>query len=126
MSEETFPLPIPVAAEALLAAIVESSDDAIVSKDLSGTITSWNKAAERIFGYTAREVIGGPISIIIPPERGAEERDILTRIARGERIEHFETIRQRKDGRMIEVSVTISPLMHNGKVVGASKMARDI
>jgi PAS domain S-box-containing protein len=113
-------------AEALLAAIVSSSDDAIVSKDLTGTITSWNKAAERIFGYSAEEVIGGPISIIIPPERGHEEMEILRRISRGERVEHFETVRICKEGRRIDVSVTISPLWHEGRVVGASKVARDI
>jgi PAS domain S-box-containing protein len=114
------------AADALLAAIVESSDDAIISKDLSGTISSWNKAAERIFGYKASEVIGGPISIIIPPDRGQEELEILRRIAAGQRIKHFETVRLRKDGEPVEVSVTVSPLIKNGKIIGASKVARDI
>lgn len=125
MKNEDFQ-PTHVSAETLLAAIVESSDDAIISKDLSGTIMSWNKAAERIFGYQAAEVVGGPISVIIPPERGAEEPEILARIGRGERIDHFETVRMRKDGTRIDISVTISPLMHNGKIVGASKVARDI
>jgi PAS domain S-box-containing protein len=115
-----------VSANALFAAIIDSSEDAIVSKDLSGTITSWNKAAERIFGYSASEVIGGPISIIIPPEKGAEERDILQRIRRGETISHFETTRVRKNGERVEVSVTISPVRHEGRIVGASKIARDI
>ena len=113
-------------ASGLLAAVVESSDDAIITKDLTGTITSWNRAAERIFGYQASEVIGGPISILIPPERGNEEAEILTKISRGEQLDHFETVRVRKDGSRIAVSVTISPLMRDGKIVGASKIARDI
>ena len=110
----------------LLAAIVDSTDDAIISKDLHGTITSWNKAAERIFGYTADEVVGGPISVLIPPDKGAEEIDILQRIRRGERIDHYHTSRVHKDGRSIDVSVTISPLTHQGQIVGASNIARDI
>src|SRR5579883_519784 len=120
------PLPDVKDARLLLASIVESSDDAIISKDPSGTITSWNRAAEKLFGYTAEEVIGGPISVIIPPERGAEETEILRKINRGERIEHFETQRLRKDGQLIEVAVTISPLFENGRVIGAAKIARDI
>lgn len=115
-----------VTASLLLAALVESSDDAIISKDLTGTITSWNKAAERIFGYSAAEVIGGPISIIIPPDKGAEELDILQRIRRGERLEHYETVRVRKDGKRMDVSVTISPLVKDGEIIGASKIARDV
>lgn len=110
----------------LLAAIVESSDDTIISMDLQGTILTWNKAAERIFGYLAAEVIGGPISIIVPPERGEEEMEILRRIGGGERLEHFETVRVRKDGQRVQVSVTISPLIKEGRVIGASKIARDI
>jgi PAS domain S-box-containing protein len=114
-------------AQSRLAAIVESSDDAIVSKDLDGIITSWNKAAERIFGYTANEAIGQSIILIIPPDRKDEERSILARIGRGERIEHFETVRQRKDGSLLDVSVTISPVRgSSGHVIGASKVARDI
>ena len=110
-----------------LAAIVESSDDAIVSKDLSGIITSWNRAAERMFGYSAKEAIGQPITLIIPPDRKNEEKNILARIGRGERIEHFETVRQRKDGTQLDVSVTISPVRDfSGRVIGASKVARDI
>ena len=124
--KDPFATNIPAAANNLLAAIVDSSDDAIISKDLSGTITSWNKAAERIFGYKASEVVGGPISIIIPPDKGSEEIEILKRIGRGERIDHFQTSRVRKDGRRIDLSVTISPVMHEGRVVGASKIARDI
>lgn len=112
--------------DVLLAAIVNSSDDAIISKDLSGTITSWNPAAERIFGYKASEVIGGPISVIIPPDRGHEEIDILSRISRGESINHFETVRVAKNGAPVELSVTISPLHHQGKIIGASKVARVI
>jgi PAS domain S-box-containing protein len=110
-----------------LASIVESSDDAIVSKNLDGIVTSWNRAAERIFGHTAAEAIGQPITIVIPEERQDEERDILTRIRRGERIDHFETVRQRKDGSLIVVSLTVSPVKDaGGKIVGASKIARDI
>ncbi len=104
-----------------------SSDDAIVSKNLNGIINSWNKGAERIFGYAAGEAIGRPITIVIPEERHSEEADILARIGRGERIDHFETIRQRKDGRRIVVSLTVSPVKNaEGAIVGASKIARDI
>jgi PAS domain S-box-containing protein len=110
-----------------LASIVESSDDAIISKDLDGIITTWNRAAERLFGYTAAEAVGQPVTILIPPERLAEEPDILARIRRGERIEHFETVRRRKDGSAIDISLTISPMKDaRGRVVGASKIARDI
>jgi PAS domain S-box-containing protein len=110
-----------------LASIVESSDDAIVSKNLDGIITSWNTGAERLFNYTAEEVIGRPITIIIPQDRQDEERTILTRIRRGERIDHFETIRQRKHGSLVIVSLTVSPVRNaEGKIVGASKIARDI
>lgn len=110
-----------------LAAIVESSDDAIVSKDLNGIINSWNKGAERILGFTAEEVVGKPITILIPPDRQAEETEILQRIRQGQRIEHFETIRRRKDGTLINVSLTVSPVRNeDGKVIGASKIARDI
>lgn len=111
----------------LLAAIVASSDDAIVSKNLDGFITSWNKSAERIFGYTAAEVIGQHITLIIPPERRGEENDILNRLRRGERVDHFQTVRRRKDGTHVDVSLTISPVRDpSGRVVGASKVARDI
>jgi PAS domain S-box-containing protein len=110
-----------------LGAIVESSDDAIVSKNLDGIITSWNRGAERVFGYTAEEAIGRPITIVIPADRQSEEREILTRIGRGERIEHFETVRQRKHGDLIIVSLTVSPVKDaDDKIVGASKIARDI
>jgi len=110
-----------------LAAIVESSDDAIASKDLNGIVTSWNKGAERIFGYTAAEIIGRPIAILIPPDRQDEEPEILRRIRNGERIEHYETVRQRKDGRLIDISLTVSPMRdETGRVFGASKIARDI
>jgi PAS domain S-box-containing protein len=110
-----------------LASIVESSDDAIVSKNLDGIIANWNKGAERIFGYTSEEAIGQPITIVIPADRRSEEREILTRIRRGERIDHFETIRQRKDGGLIVVSLTVSPVKDDdGKIVGAAKIARDI
>jgi PAS domain S-box-containing protein len=112
---------------AYLAAIIDSSDDAIVSKTLESVITSWNPAAERIFGYSAAEAIGQQIYIIIPPERHAEEEVILSKLRRGERIDHFETIRQRKDGALINVSVTISPIKNSaGEIIGASKIARDI
>jgi PAS domain S-box-containing protein len=110
-----------------LAAIVESSEDAIVSKNLDGIITSWNWGAERIFGYTAAEAVGQPITIVIPQDRQDEERTILTRIRRGERIDHFETIRRRKNGGLIAVSLTVSPVKDvDGVIVGASKIARDI
>ncbi|PYM23624.1 MAG: hypothetical protein DMD78_11355 [Candidatus Rokuibacteriota bacterium] len=110
-----------------LAAIVESSDDAIVGKDLEGTITSWNPGAERIFGYPAREAIGRPITLIIPSDRLAEEDLVLARLRRGERTDHFDTIRQTKDGRLIDVSVAVSPIRNaGGTVTGASKIARDI
>lgn len=110
-----------------LASIVESSDDAIVSKSLDGIITSWNRGAERVFGYTADEAIGQPIMIVIPENRQSEEREILTRIRRGERVEHFETVRQRKHGSLIVVSLTISPVRNEeGAIIGASKIARDI
>jgi PAS domain S-box-containing protein len=110
-----------------LAAIIQSSDDAIVGKDLDGTITSWNDGAERIFGYLAEEVIGKPIMILIPPDRQKEEEAIIGRIRRGERVQHYETIRQRKNGSLIDVSLTVSPLRNaQGKVIGASKIARDI
>jgi len=116
-----------VETQSRLAAIVESSDDAIVSKDLGGIINSWNKAAERMFGYTANEAIGQHITLIIPPDRNDEEKDILARIGRGERIEHFQTVRQRKNGTQLHVSVTISPVRDaSGRVIGASKVARDI
>jgi two-component system cell cycle sensor histidine kinase/response regulator CckA len=110
-----------------LAAIVESSDDAIVSKDLDGVIRSWNRGAEQLFGYTASEAIGKPVSILIPAERHDEEPGILERIRRGERIEHYETVRQRKDGSLVEISLTVSPIKDSeGKIIGASKIARDI
>jgi PAS domain S-box-containing protein len=110
-----------------LAAIVESSDDAIVSKDLNGIVTSWNRGAERLFGYKAEEIIGRPITILFPPERIDEERDILQRIRCGEHIEHYETVRQRKDGSLVEISLTISPIRKdNNKIIGASKIGRDI
>ena len=108
-------------------AIVDSSDDAIVSKTLDGIINSWNEGARRIFGYTAEEAIGHPMQMLIPPDRAGEEPHILARISRGERVEHFETLRRQKDGRLIDVSVTISPVRdESGKIVGASNIARDI
>jgi PAS domain S-box-containing protein len=110
-----------------LASIVESSDDAIVSKDLNGTIMTWNAGAERLFGYKAAEVIGKPITILIPPDRRGEEPGILARIRRGERIDHYETVRQRKDGSLFDVSLTVSPMRDaNGAIVTASKIARDV
>jgi PAS domain S-box-containing protein len=112
---------------ARLAAIVASSDDAIVSKTLDGTITSWNEGAARIFGYEASEMIGRPITSFIPPELHAEEKRILARLQRGERIRHYETARMAKDGRRVDVSLTVSPLRDtSGKVIGASKVGRDI
>ncbi|MEJ0078147.1 MAG: PAS domain S-box protein [Alphaproteobacteria bacterium] len=110
-----------------LAAIVESSDDAIVSKDLDGTIISWNKGAERLFGYSADEIIGKSVLTLIPKDRRHEEPGILARIRKGERIDHYETIRQRKDGTLMDVSLTVSPVRDgSGHIVGASKIARDV
>jgi len=112
---------------ALMRAVVESSDDGIVSKDLNGVITSWNAGAQRIFGYTEAEVIGQPITIIIPPELQGEERLVLKRLRAGERIEHYETVRLTKRGKRVDVSLTISPMKDStGRIVGASKIARDI
>jgi PAS domain S-box-containing protein len=114
-------------ANAWLASLIESSDDAIASKDLDGIITSWNPGAQRLFGYSAQEVVGKPMALLIPPERAGEEPTILARIARGEMTDHFETVRVRKDGSKVDVSVTISPIRDSeGRITGASKIARDI
>ncbi|RPI39621.1 MAG: PAS domain S-box protein, partial [Hyphomicrobiaceae bacterium] len=114
-------------ARALLAAVVESSDDAIITKTLEGIITFWNGAAEGLLGYTATEAIGQSITMLIPPERLAEEQHIIKNLRAGNRIEHFETVRIAKGGRQIEVALTISPIRdQNGRVVGASKIMRDI
>lgn len=115
-------------ASTLLSAIVNSSDDAIVSKNLNGVITSWNAAAERMFGYEAREAVGRYIAdLIIPPDRQSEEPQILDRLRRGERVDHFDTIRMRKDRSRLNVSLTISPVRGaDGRVIGASKIARDV
>jgi PAS domain S-box-containing protein len=113
--------------DAWLAAIVESSDDAIITKDLNGIITSWNQGAQQIFGYTAEEVIGKPVAILIPADRQNEEPGILAGLRQGHRIDHYETVRQHKDGTLLDISLTVSPLRNaEGKVVGASKIARDI
>jgi PAS domain S-box-containing protein len=110
-----------------LAAIVDSSDDAIVSKTLDGTISAWNRGAEKVFGYSAAEIVGKPMLVLLPPERIDEESGILAHIRSGERVDHFETVRVRKDGTRIDVSVTISPIRdRNGAIVGVSKVARDI
>src|SRR5205823_4581327 len=110
-----------------LAAIVESSDDAIISKTLEGTILTWNGGAQRIFGYAAEEAVGQRITMLIPPERMDEETFVLERMKRGERVEHFETMRLTKDGRRLDVSLTVSPLKdEDGEVVGASKVLRNI
>jgi PAS domain S-box-containing protein len=110
-----------------LAAIIESSDDAIVGKDLDGIITSWNGGAERIFGYLTEETIGKPITILIPPDCQKEEEAIMERIRRGQRVEHYETVRRRKHGELIDISLSISPVRNaQGKVIGASKIARNI
>jgi hypothetical protein len=111
----------------LLSAIVDSSDDAIISKTLDGTITSWNKSAERLFGYTEAEAVGQSITMLIPKDRLDEEPHIIARLRRGERVDHFETIRRRKDGTPIDISLTISPIRDtDGTIIGASKIARDI
>ncbi len=117
----------PENAQSLLAAIIASSDNAIISKDLNGIVQSWNQSAERIFGYTADEIIGKPITVLFPPDRLDEEPQILARLQRGERVDHFETVRVHKDGTPIAISATISPIHDSqGKVIGASKVARDI
>ncbi|HEY2913305.1 MAG TPA: PAS domain S-box protein, partial [Candidatus Angelobacter sp.] len=124
--------PVDVSSEAekaqrRLAAIIESSEDAIASKDLNGIITSWNKSAERLFGYTAEEIIGQPVTLIIPPELHGDEPMILGKIRAGERIEHFQTVRVHKSGRLVDVSLTVSPIKdEKGTVVGAAKIVRDI
>jgi PAS domain S-box-containing protein len=121
---ETF---LPGSAEQILWSIVESSNDSIITENLDGIISSWNKAAERLFGYTVEEVIGKPIKILIPPERHDEEPTILARVRHGERIDVYETVRQRKDGSLIDISLTVSPIKNaQGEIVGASKIARDI
>lgn len=110
-----------------LSALIESADDAIISKTLQGIITSWNAGAQRIFGYTADEVIGKSITILIPSGHEDEEPAILARLRAGERIEHYETVRVRKDGTLIDISLTVSPIRGpNGQIIGASKIARDI
>jgi PAS domain S-box-containing protein len=110
-----------------IASIVESSDDAIVSKDLDGIIRTWNQGAERLFGYTAEEIIGKPVTTLIPIERHDEEPDILARVRRGERIAHYETVRRRKDGGLIEILLSVSPIRaSDGKIIGASKIAHDV
>jgi PAS domain S-box-containing protein len=117
----------PEAARALLAAVVDSADDAIISKTLTGQITSWNAAAERLFGYSAQEAIGQSVTMLIPADRQQEEVMILSRMRAGLRVEHFETVRRAKDGRLIDISLTVSPVRNDaGQVIGASKIARDI
>src|SRR4051812_17378034 len=113
--------------QARLSAIVESAEDAIISKTLEGVIMSWNKGAERMFGYTAEEAVGRPVTMLFPEEHINEEPAILARIRAGERVEHYETIRRRKDGTLLDISLTVSPIRGaNGKIIGASKIARDI
>src|SRR5215211_9502876 len=112
---------------ARLAAIVESSDDVIIGKTLEGIITSWNKGAERIYGYSAEEAVGQPISMLVPPERPNEIPRILESIRRGEKVDHFETVRMTKDGRRLDISLTVSPIRNSsGDIVGAATIARDI
>ncbi|MGO4839560.1 PAS domain-containing protein, partial [Rhizobiaceae sp. 2RAB30] len=110
-----------------LVAIVESSHDAIISKDLNGTITSWNASAERLFGYRPDQAIGRNITMLIPEGRLEEEPEIIDRIRRGEVVDHFETVRRRKDGSLVDISLTVSPIRDShGRIIGASKIARDI
>ena len=126
-SSVTIAAPQADALRALMAAVVDSSDDAIVSKTLDGVITSWNRGAEKLFGYTAAEAVGQQIYLIIPDEHRAEEDEVLARLRRGERIDHFETVRRTKDGRRIPISLTVSPVRDaTGRIIGASKVARDI
>jgi len=108
-------------------AIIQSSDDAILAKDLNGTITDWNRGAEKLFGYTAEEAVGRSVTMLIPPDRADEEPSILARLRRGEKIDHYETVRQRKDGSLVDISLSVSPIRGRaGHVIGASKIARDI
>jgi PAS domain S-box-containing protein len=117
----------PEIAPLLLSALINSADDAIISKTLDSIITSWNKGAERLFGYTAEEAIGKPVTILIPEDHPDEEPSIISRLRRGERIEHYETVRVRKDGSLVDISLTVSPIFaHDGTIIGASKIARDI
>src|SRR5262245_46245936 len=110
-----------------LASIVESSDDAIVSTNLDGAITSWNRGAERLFGYFAEEVVGKSITILLPPDRSDEEPAILNRVRDGEHVDHYETVRQRKDGSLIDISLTVSPIKNrDGEIIAASKISQDI
>ena len=109
------------------AAITEFSDDAIISKDMHGVVLSWNKGAECLFGYTAEEMVGQPVQRLIPHDRCYEEAQILERLHAGDRIDHYETVRQRKDGTLVDISLTVSPLKdRSGRIIGASKIARDI
>jgi two-component system sensor histidine kinase UhpB len=127
--DKSAPVPAETAGELRrrLAAIVDSSDDAIVSKTLDGVITSWNRGAEVLFGYSAAEAVGQHIFLIVPEDRRREEEDVLARLRRGERVDHFETVRQAKDGRRLLISLTVSPIRDDrGRIVGASKVARDI
>src|ERR1044072_4814541 len=117
----------PELVQARLAAIVESADDAIISKTLDGTITSWNKGAERIFGYKPEEAIGQPVTMLFPEDHINEEPAILARIRAGQRVEHYETVRRHKDGSLLDISLTVSPIRAaDGRIVGSSKIARDI
>ena len=117
----------PEARTALLASIVDCSDDAIIAKTPQGTITSWNPAAERIYGYSAEEMVGQPVAMLVPSESSEDMQDILARVREGERVEHYETVRRRKDGSLIDVSLTVSPIFDsNGSLIGASSIARDI
>src|SRR4030095_15601689 len=110
-----------------LGAIIESNEDAIISKNLDGVIMSWNSGAERLFGYTADEAIGQPVTMLMPPERVDEEPGIIARIRRGERIDHYDTVGRRKDGSAVDISLTVSPIKDSdGTIIGASKIARDI
>jgi PAS domain S-box-containing protein len=104
-----------------IAAIVEFSHDAIISKDLSGVITGWNPGAQRLFGYLAEEIIGKPVTILIPPERHDEDAAILERIRRGEYVEHYDTVRRRKDGSLVEISIAVSPVNGVADLVGAAR-----
>lgn len=113
--------------ERLLAAVMQSSNDAIIAKSLDAIITAWNQGAERMFGYTAEEAIGRPIDLIVPEERREDVRSIIARIGRGEHVANFETLRRRKDGKLIEVSISVSPVRAaDGRIIGAAKVARDI